>query len=57
MIFAWVMCAQLSSNVRGGSTIVPHGKVPWAVVTSDLGDFKGSDEGPGNGDDEGNERN
>ena len=57
MIFAWVMCAQLSSNVRGGSTIVPHGKVPWAVVTSDLGDFKGSDEGPGNSDDEGNERN
>ena len=27
------------------------------MVISDLGDFKGSDEGPGDGDDEGNKRN
>ena len=56
-IFAWVTCARLLSNVRGGLTIVPLGEVLWAVVMSNLGDFKGSDKGPGNGDDEGNERN
>ena len=57
MIFAWVMCDRLLSNVRGGSTIVPCGEVSWVVVMSDLGEFKGSDEGPGDGDDKGNERN
>ena len=56
-IFAWVTYAQLLSNVRGSSTIVPRGKIIWAVVTSDLDDFKGSDEGPGDGDDKGNKRN
>ena len=51
------MCARLLSNVRGGLTIVPLGEVLWAMVMSNLGDFKGSDKGPGNGDDKGNERN
>ena len=57
VIFAWVTCDQLSSNVRGSSTIVPRGEVSWVAVTSDLGEFKGSNEGPGDGDDEGNKRN
>ena len=57
MIFAWVTCDRLSSNIRGGSTIVPCGEVSWVAVTSDLDEFKGSDKGPGDGNDEGNERN
>ena len=39
------------------STIVPCGEVLWAVVMSNLGDFKGSNKGPGNGNDEGNKGN